>query len=115
MDAMQQEFGGHIRRLYTHLHIFHCERETTSDCRHTTISTILYYCYFCDSGDNLVEHHITYSPEVTVTLCKSCHNKIHFVMKQQQEVEKQRLKSFTELEKWVDNSRPFFRANFVEK
>lgn len=32
-------------------------------------------CQDCGTTENLLEHHISYSPEITKTLCKSCHLK----------------------------------------
>ena len=34
-------------------------------------------CYACFSVNNLVLHHISYSPIITVTLCKRCHEYLH--------------------------------------
>jgi len=34
-------------------------------------------CASCGSEENLQEHHLSYGPEVTVRICKDCHNKVH--------------------------------------
>jgi hypothetical protein len=34
-------------------------------------------CYICRSDVSLVEHHLSYFPEVTVDVCSDCHNIIH--------------------------------------
>ena len=34
-------------------------------------------CKTCGSQKNLVEHHASYFPEITIWLCRSCHGKIH--------------------------------------
>ena len=34
-------------------------------------------CYFCESRENLVKHHIKYKPELIVRLCDTCHKKYH--------------------------------------
>lgn len=34
-------------------------------------------CIDCGSTENLQEHHISYEPEVTVTLCVDCHMRRH--------------------------------------
>lgn len=41
-------------------------------------------CYFCGSKTYLIQHHISYVPEILVTLDKSCHGKIHAIMDVQQ-------------------------------
>ncbi len=38
-------------------------------------------CYFCKKSKRLNQHHILYKPELVVTLCCSCHNKIHYLQK----------------------------------
>jgi len=35
------------------------------------------YCRLCWSKENLQEHHTSYSPEETVTLCAKCHGRVH--------------------------------------
>lgn len=35
-------------------------------------------CSNCGSKDNVVEHHLSYDPEITVPLCQSCHLKVHY-------------------------------------
>jgi len=44
-------------------------------------------CYFCPNKNNLIEHHISYAPEVVSVLCKGCHAQIHKIMKIQHECE----------------------------
>jgi len=39
-------------------------------------------CYFCKSNKFLIAHHISYLPEIIIYLCKSCHRRIHFVLKE---------------------------------
>lgn len=34
-------------------------------------------CEVCDRTHGLEEHHTSYSPERTMTVCSSCHRKIH--------------------------------------
>lgn len=34
-------------------------------------------CKMCGSRKNLVEHHIDYEKGTTITLCRSCHSKVH--------------------------------------
>lgn len=36
-------------------------------------------CYFCEN--NAIEHHISYTPEIVVYLCKKCHGKLHIIIK----------------------------------
>lgn len=38
-------------------------------------------CYFC-KDKKIIKHHVIYKPEVLLYLCKSCHNKLHFVLRQ---------------------------------
>lgn len=38
-------------------------------------------CYFCSCPD-VVKHHLTYSPEILVLLCASCHQKLHILMQE---------------------------------
>jgi hypothetical protein len=39
------------------------------------------YCYFCLKNNNLIEHHLSYNPEVLISLCQQCHSKLHFLIK----------------------------------
>lgn len=34
-------------------------------------------CERCGCGENVDEHHVSYSHDVTVPLCRSCHQKVH--------------------------------------
>lgn len=34
-------------------------------------------CELCGTGDNVERHHISYAPEETVPLCRSCHQRVH--------------------------------------
>jgi hypothetical protein len=34
-------------------------------------------CVLCDSTDEVQNHHISYNPEVKVSLCRKCHQKEH--------------------------------------
>lgn len=34
-------------------------------------------CAACGGKEYLQEHHLSYEPEVTVTLCSDCHSKVH--------------------------------------
>lgn len=34
-------------------------------------------CEICEAREKRIEHHISYEPEKTILICKSCHNKIH--------------------------------------
>jgi hypothetical protein len=34
-------------------------------------------CLMCGTENELLQHHISYEPEDTVTLCKKCHFKVH--------------------------------------
>lgn len=34
-------------------------------------------CIECGSTEQLVEHHVSYDPEDTVWMCRSCHIKLH--------------------------------------
>ena len=34
-------------------------------------------CKICGSKENIVTHHLSYTPEITETLCRSCHGAIH--------------------------------------
>ena len=44
--------------------------------------TISKECYFCKSKINLVRHHKDYNkPYDIIVLCKSCHSKVHFIIK----------------------------------
>jgi len=46
-------------------------------------------CYFCGEP-KIVKHHISYTPEKIIYLCRSCHSKLHFVIdKYHQEIVKQ--------------------------
>lgn len=36
-------------------------------------------CYFCND-DKIIEHHISYTPEIAVYLCKKCHSKFHILI-----------------------------------
>ena len=36
-----------------------------------------YNCYICGSVDNIVLHHVSYAPEEVMSVCSSCHGKIH--------------------------------------
>ena len=41
------------------------------------------FCSFLHKGrrffaDKLEEHHLCYSPEITIKLCHNCHHKVHF-------------------------------------
>lgn len=36
-------------------------------------------CYFCND-ENIMEHHISYTPEKTIKLCYSCHKKLHNII-----------------------------------
>lgn len=38
-------------------------------------------CYFC-KNNKIIMHHMSYSPEVLIYLCKSCHNKLHFLVQE---------------------------------
>lgn len=31
----------------------------------------------CGTRADLLEHHVTYEPEATVTLCRGCHTRVH--------------------------------------
>lgn len=42
-------------------------------------------CYFCEK-DKVIEHHISYAPEIVVYLCKKCHGKLHILIKKYQEI-----------------------------
>jgi len=43
-------------------------------------------CYFCGTNKELVEHHISYNPQIVVTLCHSCHSKFHYIFKKYHEI-----------------------------
>jgi len=34
-------------------------------------------CFICGATEKLIEHHISYSPEEKVTLCRKCHSFLH--------------------------------------
>lgn len=34
-------------------------------------------CFACNDSGELIEHHLSYRPEVTITVCTECHGKIH--------------------------------------
>lgn len=73
----------------------------TRDVRNKLIKPVTHIkteCYFCLNKENLVGHHISYNPEHIITLCRSCHNKIHFVLRQQHETELQRSEAFVRYE-----------------
>jgi hypothetical protein len=35
------------------------------------------FCAVCGSTKNVVRHHLSWEPETTMPVCKSCHNRIH--------------------------------------
>lgn len=35
----------------------------------------------CGSTENIINHHLSYNPEIEVPLCRSCHGKAHFSKK----------------------------------
>jgi hypothetical protein len=39
-------------------------------------------CYFCGTGKGLLQHHISYYPQVLCSLCGKCHSKIHEVQEE---------------------------------
>jgi len=43
-------------------------------------------CYFCKDKKNNINHHLSYNPEIIVILCKSCHNRIHILLRKNHEV-----------------------------
>lgn len=34
-------------------------------------------CYICKKEMKLIEHHISYLPQIVIRVCQGCHNKIH--------------------------------------
>ena len=37
-------------------------------------------CYFCNTKQKVIRHHISYNPEIMIYLCRNCHSKIHIVL-----------------------------------
>ena len=42
---------------------------------------VLGKCYYCNRTDDLVFHHMSYTPEKYVQLCKECHIRHHKMLK----------------------------------
>jgi len=100
VEAMQKEFGGHPKRLTQTIKVFLGEKENTSShYKRKVNNTKKEFCYFCNTVSELVGHHITYYPENLVTVCKTCHLKIHHLMKIQHNTEVERL---TQIQKIKD-------------
>jgi hypothetical protein len=38
-------------------------------------------CYFCKDKEKLVDHHVSYDPEILVRLCDPCHKKLHRLLR----------------------------------
>lgn len=38
-------------------------------------------CYFC-KDKKVIQHHISYAPEIIVLLCRNCHSKLHLLIKE---------------------------------
>jgi len=53
-------------------------------------------CYFCKNKD-IVEHHISYFPEKIIYICKSCHLKLHHIIKEYHKNEIKRSEEFNDL------------------
>ena len=34
-------------------------------------------CKICGINDRIIRHHISYNPEITISLCNYCHPKLH--------------------------------------
>lgn len=45
-------------------------------------------CASCGSTENVLTHHLSYEPEITVPLCRSCHGEVHFSKKPAKAYEK---------------------------
>lgn len=39
-------------------------------------------CYFCNSSKQIIQHHLSYNPQKLIKICSSCHNKLHFLIKE---------------------------------
>ena len=39
-------------------------------------------CYFCPENKDLLEHHVSYIPEILIYLCKKCHHKHHLIIQE---------------------------------
>lgn len=60
-------------------------------------------CYFCPSKKKLLEHHISYNPEIIALVCYSCHTKIHNILKIQHNLEKTRARYISNLDKKIQD------------
>jgi len=82
--GLQKEFGGNQKRLSEvvrkYLGISKVRKTKVEDSGKTKV---MQECYFCHSEEFLVSHHYSYFPEKLVTLCVSCHIKIHQIMNEQ--------------------------------
>jgi hypothetical protein len=34
-------------------------------------------CYICKETKKLLKHHLSYSPQIIINVCRGCHNRIH--------------------------------------
>jgi hypothetical protein len=50
----------------------------SEECMKKHDSRLRQYCLVCkESEREMVKHHVCYDPEITITVCRSCHNVIH--------------------------------------
>lgn len=88
------------------------------ECRNKRLKIDFYQCFFCGCKDNLNVHHLTYENKGNedvqndlVTLCKSCHSKIHFLFDKTELKPKSEIIDFDKEFKKLMNKRYAFNGN----
>ena len=103
LDAMANKFNKNKKHLIRVVKVFLGKKENTSDWRgRLKTKKPSSGCYFCSSEEKVISHHVSYSPEITIELCYSCHNKIHHVMDNQHKLEIKRLNQIRKLKKFLE-------------
>lgn len=81
IEAVSNNFdlcNAHARRI---IKVFLGEKDNTSDWRKrvSRAQKERDKCYFCGKKSKM-SHHVSYVPERKITLCRSCHGKLHSVV-----------------------------------